>query len=83
MHATLAVPVRTVAINTAATLTLLEPQSRFWGQTSQIPSSLSPKRDCDHLKPFRAAVPFWDNWGQITWNLGGLSPKRDCSSQEG
>ena len=24
----------------------LEPQSRFWGQTSHIPSTLSPKRDC-------------------------------------
>ena len=30
----------------STSLTLLEPQSRFWGQTSQIPSSLSPKRDC-------------------------------------
>ena len=29
-----------------ATLTLIEPQSCFWGQTSQIPSSLPPKRDC-------------------------------------
>ena len=27
-------------------LTLLEPQSRVWGQTSQISGSLSPKRDC-------------------------------------
>ena len=27
-------------------LTSLEPQFRFWGQTSQISSSLSPKRDC-------------------------------------
>ena len=25
---------------------LIEPQSHMWGQTSQIPSSLSPKRDC-------------------------------------
>ena len=27
-------------------LTLLEPQFRFWGQTTQISSSLSRKRDC-------------------------------------
>ena len=27
--------------------TLLEPQSRFWGQTSQTPSSLTQKRGCD------------------------------------
>ena len=27
-------------------LTPLEPQSRFWGQTNQIPRTLSPKRDC-------------------------------------
>ena len=27
-------------------LTPLEPQFRFWGQTSQISSSLSPNRDC-------------------------------------
>ena len=30
----------------AVCLTLSEPQSRCWGQTTQIPSSLSPKRDC-------------------------------------
>ena len=27
-------------------LSLLEPQSHMWGQTTQISSSLSPKRDC-------------------------------------
>ena len=27
-------------------LTLLEPQSHMWGQTTQMSSSLSPKRDC-------------------------------------
>ena len=27
-------------------LTPLEPQSHMWGQTTQISSSLSPKRDC-------------------------------------
>ena len=31
---------------TAMLFTLLEPQSRFWGQTSQIPSKLSSKRYC-------------------------------------
>ena len=37
-------PLRSVTV--LPLLTILEPQSRFWGQTSQIPSSLSPKRDC-------------------------------------
>ena len=27
-------------------LILLEPQSHMWGQSTQISSSLSPKRDC-------------------------------------
>ena len=31
---------------TVFSLTPLEPQFRFWGQNSQISSSLSPKRDC-------------------------------------
>ena len=40
-------------------------QSHVWGQSTQIPSSLSPKRDCSPKRvelftintPFRAAVP--------------------------
>ena len=60
----------------------------FWGQASQIPSSLSPKRDCGSkrfkiatltrylLTLFSSPAPFW---GQTTQVLAGLSPKRDCS----
>ena len=33
-----------------AGFSLLEPQPRFWGQTSQIPSSLPPKRDCGSIR---------------------------------
>ena len=33
-------------LSEAPHLTLLGPQSRFWGQIGQISSSLSPKRDC-------------------------------------
>ena len=35
----------------------LEPQSRFWGQTSHIPSTLSPKRDCGPKRVNRYLVP--------------------------
>ena len=55
----------------------------MWGQTTQILSSLSPKRDCGSkgVNPFRTAVPLR---GQITPNniSSSFSPKRDCGSEE-
>ena len=47
----------------------------IWGQTSQIPSDLSPKRDWGS-KRVNTAVPFWR---QPTLTLGGLPSKLDRS----
>ena len=41
----------TVVLNKRSTLS--EPQSRLRGQTSQIPSALSPKRDCGPERAIR------------------------------
>ena len=58
-------------------LTLLEPQSRFGEQTTEILSSLPPKRDCS---PTRVRVDTWcnvqfvllitiDTWYWSNWSL--------------
>ena len=68
-------------------LALFKAAVPFRGQTSQILSSLSPKRDCgpkrvsvglilfSPLTLFKAAVPFR---GQTSQFLSSLPPKRDC-----
>ena len=52
----------------------------FGGQTSQIISSLSSKRDCspNRVNPFRTAVPFW---GQTSQFSSIFVPRRDCGSK--
>ena len=73
-------------------LTLLEPQSRFWGQTSQIPSSLSPKtgrrslkgqHDCDrgYIGSKKKETNFQSFPGQkLTWTCWEFFFPTDCKS---